>query len=645
MHSTDESLSNQDKKKWKQKNKFTDASTFDNGVFDSLQQIISSIDITDEGASNDFQSIIEFFQKGFASQATQAWSYYAQVNNHHMFTDTSIKLTRTLKILNFDPSLHEYGSTLIGDILSKYAKVLYRGLNNLRPSITNPIIRLMKEIVSFHQGQHVDDFLSFFDLSLSSLPKILTPSKAELADVELAQNNSHFSMRFNFIKFWLALIENATPLLRKDILVENHKIMSTWVKHMNKVDTTELMEQTITVFMEKILQEKSFKKITKCKILNELVVSKIHGFYYSSSKNLVKQVDNFFQTYATDPQYSVAFSDDKLWFAESVFSVNLSGSSTGAPVQVNQKQFKLHNKLLFTMLTNFKPWEDDVQSNTVLKVLEHVPELIPPYCNFLASHGTHAVSYTHLDVYKRQVLFRDCLRNYVWILRMSAKSFEKAGNGLKRIHMLLTQIPGLLTDEPSQTSQQQQQQQQQQQVQPQQFVPPRSQSPMLPQQNQQPHQQNLTSVAQSPYDQPTLQISLNQLRNLPPEVLQTLTSISGNMPSISGTGFNSVSNFGTPSAMDFSKTPNAELKESSSQINNSNATSDGNLSPNTQQHLQQPRQLQSQLKQQQQQQRQQQQQQAQKQEQLRSSPQKNNGLVEQGPHSTNTCLLYTSRCV
>lgn len=389
MHSTDESLSNQDKKKWKQKNKFTDASTFDNGVFDSLQQIISSIDITDEGASNDFQSIIEFFQKGFASQATQAWSYYAQVNNHHMFTDTSIKLTRTLKILNFDPSLHEYGSTLIGDILSKYAKVLYRGLNNLRPSITNPIIRLMKEIVSFHQGQHVDDFLSFFDLSLSSLPKILTPSKAELADVELAQNNSHFSMRFNFIKFWLALIENATPLLRKDILVENHKIMSTWVKHMNKVDTTELMEQTITVFMEKILQEKSFKKITKCKILNELVVSKIHGFYYSSSKNLVKQVDNFFQTYATDPQYSVAFSDDKLWFAESVFSVNLSGSSTGAPVQVNQKQFKLHNKLLFTMLTNFKPWEDDVQSNTVLKVLEHVPELIPPYCNFLASHGTH----------------------------------------------------------------------------------------------------------------------------------------------------------------------------------------------------------------------------------------------------------------
>lgn len=97
------------------------------------------------------------------------------------------------------------------------------------------------------------------------------------------------------------------------------------------------------------------------------------------------------------------------------------------------------------------------------------------------------------------IVFRDCLRNYIWVLRVGSKSFEKAANALNRIHMLLTQIPGLLTDE-----------------QPREFVAPASNSPTV-----QLQQWNASPEKSSP--------DFSQLRHLPPELLHSLTSMQCNM--------------------------------------------------------------------------------------------------------------------
>ena len=171
----------------------------------------------------------------------------------------------------------------------------------------------------------------------------------------------------------------------------------------------------------------------------------------------------------------------------------------------------------------------------------------------LALIGTFsALLYVTAPTKDEALIFRDCLRNYVWILRMSSKSFERAGNALDRIHMLLTQIPGLLTDEPV--------------TQP--FVPPKSQSPynpsssynapppppsnpQPPQQNQQGHsQQQFFGSGQSPYyssPQANFEMLNNsnfkQLKNLPPEVLQSLSNIQSNMPSIPSASFSELNEF------------------------------------------------------------------------------------------------------
>ncbi|KAM3164135.1 Nucleolar pre-ribosomal-associated protein 1 [Lachancea thermotolerans] len=373
-----------------QSQKHGGSSMMDDGVFDKLQSVISEIDLLNEGVSNDYQPVISFFSSKFAAQIIQSWSYHAQVNNHQKFSSCTSRLAKALRVLGSDSSTLIYGSNLVRSILQENTKVLYRGLNNMKPSITNPTLRLLRQIIAFNKGQHVDDFLTCFDMSLPSLPRLLSPTKAELSDLEHTIKNPELSMRFNFIQFWLCLIENATPILRKAVLTENPKIMSAWYKHMTKIDSVKLLVQTLNTLINFVLKERLLKRVTKCKILNESLISKIHYFYSSTNADLVHHTDLFFESYSSVKGDGVTFSDDKIWFTEPVYSSAGAGSgSTGALVVINNKKFYLYNKLLFTMLTFFKPWEDEIQLNRVIKVLENVPELVAPYSHYLGTLGNH----------------------------------------------------------------------------------------------------------------------------------------------------------------------------------------------------------------------------------------------------------------
>lgn len=365
------------------KSRFAPDSSMDDGVLDNLSSILSTLE--QEGNLKDYEPLIGVFRKGFVVQAVQSWSYYAQVNNLPKFVSSTKILATTLRMAGSHELVNEYGSNLVNIILKDQITVLYRGLNNMRASITNAIISLMREIILFNSGQHVEEMVYGFDFSLPSLSKILNINKSDIPILETTNMNPKLSMRHELIEFWLQLISLCSPFLRKDLLTENSRMVGNWFKFMDKVDSASLVKYTLNVLIEKILKEPVFKRMTKTKILNELALSKIHSFYNSSDKELVKIVNQFFLTYGSDPKTSVAFPDDCVWFSESP----LNGTRKGVVVAINQKEFQVYNKLLFNVLKFFKPWEDEMQSATVSKILDHVPELIPPYCSFLASHGSH----------------------------------------------------------------------------------------------------------------------------------------------------------------------------------------------------------------------------------------------------------------
>ncbi|CCH45169.1 Nucleolar pre-ribosomal-associated protein 1 [Wickerhamomyces ciferrii] len=347
------------------------AASVDNGVFDKINAILKD-DSTDQ--------ISEFFAKGFGNQAISSWSYYAQVNDHKKFTSSTITITKLLSLLSGNHEFHENGVQIIKEILTSYIKTIYRGLTSMRASLTNPVLRLINEIVIFRNGALLDDFVALFDFSLPVLPKLLNPTKTELSDVEVTKEKEFLSIRYCMIRLLLNIIKHSAPFLRKEFLSNNHKLLVNWFKYICVIDSNSLITLTLTTWDEKIIKEQSFKKATKIKVFNDWNITKLIPIYYTKDKELKSMFDKFIISIATDTKYGLKFNDDETWF--------LNNTSNGT-ISVNGKSFKTHNKLLYSLITSMKPWDDDLQLNTTVEILKHTPELIPPFVNYLASRGLH----------------------------------------------------------------------------------------------------------------------------------------------------------------------------------------------------------------------------------------------------------------
>ncbi|KAH3678497.1 hypothetical protein WICMUC_001514 [Wickerhamomyces mucosus] len=346
------------------------------GVFDKIEELLKNNE-----TNFDINSFHQFLAKGFATQATQSWSYYSHVNDHVKFTSSTITLTKLIKKLGEHYDLIANGLEIIKDILVNYSKTLYRGLSSTRPSITNPILRLINEFILFQNGSLVDDFVALFEFQLPVLPKLLIPTKQESSNVESTHNKEHLSIRYCFIRVLINLLKYSNSIVRKDFLAANSKIMSNWFKYLPNIDSDALISITLKTWDEFILREPSFKKSTKLKVFNEWNIIKLIPLYYSSNKELRTEFHTFLTATIIDPKHGLKFTSDEAWLSSQKVS-----SST---LLVNGKNFKLNNKFIYSILTNLKPWDDDLQMKLIIESLSVIPELICPFLNYLSSRGLH----------------------------------------------------------------------------------------------------------------------------------------------------------------------------------------------------------------------------------------------------------------
>lgn len=349
------------------------ATAMDGGAMDKAEALLKTDEL-------DITEFTHFFARGFANQVVQSWSYYAQVNDHSKFTSASGTLAKLIKVIAEHDETTEYGAQIIKDILTSYSKTLYRALSSMRASTTNPVLRLINEIVCFKKGGLLDDFITLFDFTLPVLPKLLVPTKTELANVATTKEKEHLSMRYNMIRVLLSILQYSSALLRKDFVSNNTKIISNWFKHISSIDSEKLIIWTLTVLDEKILKEPSFKKATKLKILNEWNITKLLPIYYTSDKELRTAFNTFILAISTDTKYGLVFPAEESWFLS---------TNSNSTIEINKRHFKTHNKVVYSILSGLKPWDDDMQLNTTVQILSVVPELIPPYSCYLASRGLH----------------------------------------------------------------------------------------------------------------------------------------------------------------------------------------------------------------------------------------------------------------
>lgn len=343
------------------------------------------------------------------SKLLHNWSYYATSNDHSSFIDLSVKLSKFTHLVNLgtshaslSPSFLEIKPIVISfykDLLTNHAKVVYRALNNNRGPLTNPVLRILNNLVSYHSGCLVEEFVNNFDFNLSVLPKLLVPaglasgtsssSSTVASDKTNDSSKDHLSIRYNFLKFWFTLLSNASHFLRKDLLVNNSKIMNNVWKFMAESDSLQTLIMIIDFVDRTVLSESTFKKATKCKILSENFMFKVQQIFNRFDGHQVEEqrLVEFMNKIVSDTKNGLTFVNEKPWN-----NLSETGSNnTSGSLSINNKNFRLNNKLLYTLLTSLKPWEHTIQLNLVNTILEANVELVPPYMNWIvqSSGGYH----------------------------------------------------------------------------------------------------------------------------------------------------------------------------------------------------------------------------------------------------------------
>lgn len=425
-------------------------------------------------SAEDVSSLDEFIETDGLKRVLHSWSYFSSVNSHSEFVGTTIKLSRvTDKFLECSQSdaLRQNIKEFYLELLKEYTKYIYRALSSIKPSLTNPMLNILTNLVQFDQ-QLASQFLENFDLNLPVLAKLLVPSKSDLEKYSNKKDvkDAHYSIiRFSFIKFWLALNSSVSGSIRKDLLIQHSKIMNNLWKYMNDIDHITVLLSIFKFLDSRILDQENFKRATKTKILNDNFIFKFLSLYARLSKNDDKLAFNAYtellKKMMTTSDFGLVFPTPKLW---------LEGNDDGVSLVINNKSFRVNNKLIYNFLTNLKPSDSNSQLQMVISTLKANPEIIPPYLNWIVLNGGgyhdpsltswwigFTLLYTEIlllpvpNVNRRAKLSTNCLSENIILAPLSKGALAKAVEskyrliqqfGLQMIMLLLKKLDMILSE-------------------------------------------------------------------------------------------------------------------------------------------------------------------------------------------------------
>lgn len=318
------------------------------------------------------QQVLEFVAASNLPKIISNWSYFISINDHSQFLRITNKLSEFTGLVNsvFNDNnddlsnklaILEYKQAFTDcylDMLNNHTKIFMKCLNN-RPNLINPILSLLTNVIEFPNYIIVNEVLNNFDFNSSFLTKL--PS------------NSNKLVRSKFIIFWFKLCSITNSFIRKDLLLISKLMNNIW-KSLEE-DSAESLSVIISFINDKICHDTNFKKSTKSKILNEnflhkfsLLLNKIDQPVYSTCQ---KEYHDLFNLLVTDLTYGLRFP------------IN----NNGIDLSINNKNFKLNNKVIYTLLTFLKPWESHSHLNLCIAILSSNLELIAPYSNWIVANG------------------------------------------------------------------------------------------------------------------------------------------------------------------------------------------------------------------------------------------------------------------
>ncbi|SGZ55411.1 CIC11C00000001444 [Sungouiella intermedia] len=362
-------------------------------------------DIAEIGIYGDLTPIILFVKKSNLIKAITNITYFASVNDIGQVARNAKHLAKLLGYINHcihfpDPdsknlavklSLLEERDHIVEfyhELCNNHLKTIYKFYGLRKPLAVIALTSLLLALVEYKNHSVLSTFHETFDFNHSTLPKILVPTRDEFEKNII----NEVSMRYAVMELWIAICANSNSAFRKSLMT-NFKIMNNFWKHVD-MERYETLLRIIKFVDTYVLCEASFKRSTKCQILNENFLYSFRNLFALVNAENTRKAD-------TDLLEFESFKTNFIDFMNVLVSDQSKGitypmNEFGSPLVVNNKTFKVNNKLIFTLLTSLKPWDSPDQLQYCLKILTSNLELVAPYMNWIvtSSGGYHDPSLT-----------------------------------------------------------------------------------------------------------------------------------------------------------------------------------------------------------------------------------------------------------
>lgn len=365
-----------------------------------LQQLA---EVSDVGIYGDLQPLVLFVKKNNLIKAIKNISYFGSINDIGQVARNSKHLANVLGYINYcihdsDPNSKHLAVKLAllderdrvvefySELCNNHLKTIYKLYGMRKPLAVISLTGLLLALVEYKNHAVLSTFQDTFDFNHSTLPKILVPTRDEFEKDII----NEFSMRYAVMDLWMAICANSNSAFRKSLMT-NFKIMNNFWKHvdMERYDTLLKIIKFLNTY---VLSETSFKRSTKCQILNENFLYSFRNLFALVTTENIRKAD-------TDELEFESFKTTFVDFMNVLVSDQAKGISfpqneLGFPLVVNNKTFKINNKLIYTLLTALKSWESPEQLQYCLKILNANLELVAPYMNWIvtSSGGYHEPS-------------------------------------------------------------------------------------------------------------------------------------------------------------------------------------------------------------------------------------------------------------
>jgi nucleolar pre-ribosomal-associated protein 1 len=333
----------------------------------------------------------------YLPELVKTWGFASTSNDDSLLSAVPAVLGLLLKTISTNLELTQYGLRLGRTLLQKnQQELLARGLTAKKDWVSSPALRLLRELLVFDGGVLASQVFRARDQMFRGLAKNLRDVKEKRLGEEV-ENRRRPSVRTNALRVMLAAIKFLSAKEKRELL-NIKELVAAFTRNIF-LDPPFMIREILETLKSSILQNEEVPREAKTKIVNANSLKQISTLYHyhqqdeeaSTGKKptVVVAAHQFLLLACTSPDLGVLNRQSGLYprgidpddtpdLESDQETIELGLDSIEWMDQFT-KDIPLRNTILSEFIQNLSPWSNTNQSELLLTIMKHAPELFADY--------------------------------------------------------------------------------------------------------------------------------------------------------------------------------------------------------------------------------------------------------------------------